>query len=109
MCLVIKAEIATADVIEQLDGQPLKFPDDDDREQIEGTFDGLNAQIAIPAELLSEALDASSNHICSCQTYNGISLLLSIDGTKLPVVNTVFRNLASVLPSVSSNEYDLII
>ena len=63
MCLVIKAEIATADIIEKLEGKPLKFPDEDDRTQIEGTFDGLDAQIAIPAELLSEALNATSQKL----------------------------------------------
>ena len=104
MCLVIKAEIATADVIKKLEGKPLKFPDEDDRAQIEGTFDGLNAQIAIPAELLSEALDATSNYT-TLKMYNSIYHIYHLlDGTKLPVVNTVFRNLASVLPSVSSNE-----
>ena len=63
MYLVIKAEIATADIIEKLEGKPLKFPDEDDRTQIEGTFDGLDAQIAIPAELLSEALNATSQKL----------------------------------------------
>ena len=29
-------------------------------------------------------------------------MLIYIDGTKLPMVNTVFRNLASVLPNTSS-------
>ena len=67
MCLVIKAEIATADAIEKLEGKPLKFPDEDDKAQIKGTFDGLDAQIAIPAELLSEALHATSNYVTNYQ------------------------------------------
>lgn len=67
LCVVIKAEIATVDVIEKLEGKPLKFPDEDDKAQIKGTFDGLDAQIAIPAELLSEALDATSNYVKNCQ------------------------------------------
>lgn len=54
--LVIKAEIATPDIIEKLEGKPLKFPDEDD--QIDN-FKGLQAQIAIPTELLKEALDAT--------------------------------------------------
>ena len=27
-----------------------------------------------------------------------------VDGNKIPIVNTIFRNLASVLPNVSSNK-----
>ena len=101
---MIKAEIATADVIEKLEGEPLRFPDEDDKDQINDTFKGLQAQIAIPAALLTEALGASSKS-CNYQNVQLISSLLSLDGTTLPIVNTVFRNLASVLPSVSSNEY----
>ena len=67
LCLVIKAEIATVDAIQKLEGKPLKFPDEDDKAQIEGTFDGLDAQIAIPAELLSEALSATSNYVANYQ------------------------------------------
>lgn len=104
--LVIKAEIATADAIEKLEGKPLKFPDEDDKKEINDSFQGLSAQIAIPAELLSDALDATSRPIKLSMVFY---LYYLLDGTKLPIVNTVFRNLASVLPSVSSNEYDLFI
>lgn len=100
---MIKAEIATVDVIKKLEGEPLRFPDEDDKDQINDTFKGLQAQIAIPAALLTEALGASSKY--NYQNIQLISSLLSLDGTTLPIVNTVFRNLASVLPSVSSNEY----
>ena len=56
--LVIKAQITTADDI--MDGNSLKFPDEDDINQINDTFNGLNAQILIPNELLHQAFDASS-------------------------------------------------
>ena len=60
---MIKAELATADAIEKLEGRPLRFPDEDDKELIEDNFSGLQAQIAIPAELLTDALEATSRPI----------------------------------------------
>lgn len=45
-----------------MEGEPLRFPDEDDKEQIEDNFKGLQAQVAIPAQLLNEALDATSNY-----------------------------------------------
>lgn len=56
--LVIKAQITTADDI--MEGNSLKFPNEADIEQINDTFNGLNAQILIPNELLHHAFDASS-------------------------------------------------
>ena len=56
--LVIKAQITTADDI--MEGNSLKFPDENDIELINGSFNGLNAQILVPNELLRQAFDASS-------------------------------------------------
>ena len=43
-----------------MEGNSLKFPNEADIEQINDTFNGLNAQILIPNELLHHAFDASS-------------------------------------------------
>ena len=57
---MIKAQITTVDDIKNLKGNSLKFPDEDDMKQINNTFNGLNAQVLIPNQLLSKALDATS-------------------------------------------------
>ena len=63
MCcaVVIKAEITTANEIENLGGNPFIFPDEDDVDLINDTFNGPDAQILIPNELLHQALHATSN------------------------------------------------
>lgn len=58
--LVIKAQIKTADDIKKLEGNSIKFPDEDDIKIINNTFSGLNAQVLIPNELLYKALNATS-------------------------------------------------
>ncbi|XP_065909460.1 uncharacterized protein [Dysidea avara] len=83
--IVIKAEIATAEDIGNLTakGKSLQFPDEDDIIRIGNSFNGLQTKLSIPSQLLSEALNITND-------------------TKLPIVNTVFRNLASILPNVSA-------
>ena len=44
-----------------MEGNPFIFPDEDDVNLINDTFNGPDAQILIPNELLHEALDATSN------------------------------------------------
>ena len=58
--LVIKAQVTTAEEIEKLEGNSLKFPDEDDVNLINSSFNGTNAQILIPTELLHQALNATS-------------------------------------------------
>ena len=58
--LVIKAQVTTAEEIEKLGGNSLKFPDEDDVNLINSSFNGTNAQILIPNELLHQALNATS-------------------------------------------------
>ena len=58
--LVIKAQVTTAEEIEKLEGNSLKFPDEDDVNLINSSFNGTNAQILIPNELLHQALNATS-------------------------------------------------
>ena len=103
MLIVIKAEITTAEKIKQLvtERRPLRFPNDDDFAKIDEFFKGLRSQISLPNTLLSEALNKTSDH------YIEIVLVVYsvvLGGANLPVINTVFRNLASVLPNVSWNE-----
>ena len=57
---VIKAQITTSDDIKNLKGSPLKFPDEDDMKLINNSFNGLNAQVLIPNQLLNKAIDATS-------------------------------------------------
>ena len=59
---VIKAQLTTADDIKNLKGNSLKFPDEDDMKLINNTFNGLNAQVLIPNQLLNKALDATSTY-----------------------------------------------
>ena len=51
----------TVNEIENLEGNPFVFPDEDDVDLINDTFNWPNAYILIPIELLHEALDATSN------------------------------------------------
>ena len=57
---MIKAQITTADDIKNLKGNSLKFPNEDDMKLINNTFNGLNAQVLIPNQLLNKALHATS-------------------------------------------------
>ena len=57
---MIKAQITTANDIKNLEGNPLKFPDENDTKLINDNFNGLKAQVLIPNELLSKALNATS-------------------------------------------------
>lgn len=55
---MLKAQITTTNDI--LEGNSLKFPDEDDVELINDTFNGFSAQILIPNELLHQALNSTS-------------------------------------------------
>ena len=57
---MIKAQVATADDIKNLEGNSLKFPNEDDIKLINNNFEGLKAQVVIPNELLIRALDVTS-------------------------------------------------
>lgn len=59
---MIKAEIATAEDIENLTavGKPLQFPDENDFEKINNSFNGLQTTLSIPSQLLTAALNATS-------------------------------------------------
>jgi len=61
---VIKAEITTAEKINQLvtESRPLIFPNDEDFAKIGEFFKGLHSQISLPNMLLSEALNKTSDH-----------------------------------------------
>ena len=48
------------DDIKNLEGSSLRFPDEDDIDQINEDFVGLKAQVSIPSELLHKALNATS-------------------------------------------------
>ena len=58
--LVIKGQIITANDIKNLERSSLKFPDEDDIELIDESFNGMKAQILIPNELLNKALSSTS-------------------------------------------------
>lgn len=81
--------------------RPLRFPNDDDFAKIDEFFKGLRSQISLPNTLLSEALNKTSDHYIEIVV---VVYSVVLDGANLPVINTVFRNLASVLPNVSWNE-----
>ena len=46
-----------------MEGNPFIFPDEDDVDLINNTFNGPEAQILIPNELLHQALDATGDFI----------------------------------------------
>ena len=72
---MIKAQITTADDIKNLKGNSLKFPDKDDAKLINNTFNGLSAQIQIPNQLLSKALDATSTyHLSNVMQFNILNI-----------------------------------
>ena len=53
-----------------MEGNPFIFPDEDDVNLINDTFNGPNAHILIPNELLHQALDATSNIKFYCLQFN---------------------------------------
>ena len=61
---MIKAQITTADDIKNLKGNSFKFPDKEDIALINNNFNGLEAQVLIPNELLTKALVSTSMLIC---------------------------------------------
>ena len=69
---MIKAEIATAEDIENLTavGKPLQFPDENDFEKINNSFNGLQTTLSIPSQLLTEALNATIEHSCAFWDYD---------------------------------------
>ena len=68
---MIKAQITTADDIKNLKGNSLKFPNEDDMKLINNTFNGLNAQVLIPNQLLNKALHATStDHLLNIMQFN---------------------------------------
>ena len=72
---MIKAQITTADDIKNLKGNSLKFPDEDDMKMINNTFNGLNAQVLIPNQLLNKALDATSTyHFLNAMQFNFLNI-----------------------------------